>query len=71
MLANPKRAHGVAPTPWTIGGNPPPAIVAPRLLRTIPRRNAQQASRPGWLALESNRNRYSIVENLNKPKIIN
>jgi hypothetical protein len=31
--------------------------------------NAQQASRPGWLALESNRNRYSIVENLNNPQM--
>jgi len=31
--------------------------------------NAQQANRPGWQALESNRNRYSIVENLNNPQM--
>jgi len=31
--------------------------------------NAQQANRPGWQALESNRNRYFIVENLNNPQM--
>jgi hypothetical protein len=31
--------------------------------------NAQQANRPGWQALQSNRNRYSIVENLNNPQM--
>jgi len=31
--------------------------------------NAQQANRPGWQALGSNRSRYSIVENLNNPQM--
>lgn len=31
--------------------------------------NAQQASRPGWQALSSNRNRYWIVENLNNSQM--
>jgi hypothetical protein len=31
--------------------------------------NAQQANRPGWQAIESNRNRYWIVENLNNTQM--
>lgn len=31
--------------------------------------NAQQANRPGWQALGSNRNRYWLMENLNNPQM--
>ncbi len=31
--------------------------------------NAQPANRPGWQALGSNRNRYSLIENLNNPQM--
>lgn len=32
--------------------------------------NAQQAGRPGWQALGSNRSRYWLVENLNNPQLV-
>jgi hypothetical protein len=31
--------------------------------------NAQQSNRSGWLALQNNRNRYWLVENLNNPQM--
>jgi hypothetical protein len=32
--------------------------------------NAQQANRPGWQSIGSNRNRYWLVENLNNPQMV-
>jgi hypothetical protein len=32
--------------------------------------NAQQAGRPGWQSIGSNRNRYWLVENLNNPQMV-
>jgi hypothetical protein len=32
--------------------------------------NAQQAARPGWQSLGSNRSRYWLVENLNNPQLV-
>jgi hypothetical protein len=32
--------------------------------------NAQQAGRPGWQSLDSNRSRYWLVENLNNPQLV-
>lgn len=32
--------------------------------------NAQSSNRPGWQALGSNRNRYSLIENLNNPQMV-
>jgi hypothetical protein len=46
-----------------MGGNP----YVQKMLLVV--NNAQGSNRPGWVALGSNRSRYSLLENMNNPQM--